>query len=297
MGRSILLSIPDLMFLFVLVLVVRLVLHLVKIFFVEIAEGRIVFENLAPEAALPTYRLVRILILAFAVVVAYPYIPGSNSGAFKGVSLFLGVLFSLGSSSILGNIMAGYSMIYRRAFRIGDRIRVGDVLGDVTQSRLLVTTVRTPKNEEVVIPNSVILSTDVVNYSSLARRDGLILHTKVTIGYGTPWRQVEGMLLDAAARTPGLLREPPPFVLQTALGDFAVTYEINVYCDAPQRMAALYNELHRRILDVFNEYGVQIMTPAYEGDPEQPKIVPREQWHAAPARPDDAPPAEVQHGT
>ena len=124
-----------------------------------------------------------------------------------------------------------------------------------------------------------------MNFSSLAHERGLILHTTVGIGYETPWRQVEAMLIEAAGRTPGLLREPPPFVLQKSLGDFCVTYEINVYCDAPQRMAVLYTELHRTILDVFNEYGVQIMTPAYEGDPDRPKVVPKEQWYAAPAQP------------
>jgi small-conductance mechanosensitive channel len=149
--------------------------------------------------------------------------------------------------------------------------------------RLVVTHLRTAKNEEVVVPNSKILADEIVNYSTLARDQGLILHTTVNIGYGTPWRQVEAMLLEAARRTPGLAAEPPPFVLQKSLGEFAVTYEINVPCGEPPQMPRLYSELHRRILDVFNEYGVQIMTPAYEGDPEQPKVVPSEEWHRAPA--------------
>ena len=149
--------------------------------------------------------------------------------------------------------------------------------------RLQVTHVRTIKNEEVIIPNSTILNNEVVNYSSLARTRGLILHTTVGIGYETPWRQVEAMLLLAAERTLGLLREPAPFVRQLALGDFAVTYEINGYCDNPQAIAAIYTELHRNILDIFNEHGVQIMTPAYEGDPEAPKVVPKDQWFVAPA--------------
>jgi small-conductance mechanosensitive channel len=227
---------------------------------------------------------VRILVVALAVVVAYPYIPGSNSEAFKGVSLFMGIIFSLGSSSLIGNLIAGYSMTYRRAFKLGDRVRIGQHVGEVSQMRLMVTHLRTPKNEEVVVPNSVILGAEVVNYSSLAREQGLILHTTVGIGYETPWRQVEAMLLEAATRTKGLLSQPPPFVLQTLLGDFCVTYEINAYCDTPHSMAGLYAELHRNILDVFNEYGVQIMTPAYENDTEQPKIVPVDQWYAAPAQ-------------
>jgi small-conductance mechanosensitive channel len=175
-------------------------------------------------------------------------------------------------------------MTYRRAFKIGDRVKIGSHVGEVDRMRLLVTHLRTPKNEDVVVPNSEILGAEVINYSSLARERGLILHTTVGIGYDTPWRQVEAMLLESAARTPGLLRDPKPFVLQTQLGDFAITYEINVYTDTPHVMMALYTALHRNILDVFNEYGIQIMTPAYEGDPEQPKVVPKDQWYTAPAR-------------
>jgi small-conductance mechanosensitive channel len=215
--------------------------------------------------------------------VAYPYIPGSGSGAFKGVSLMVGVLFSLGSSSIVANLIAGYSMIYRRAFRVGDRIRINDHIGDVIAIRALVTSLRTPKNEEIIIPNSEILNNPILNYSAMAREGALILHTTVGIGYEVPWRQVEAMLLMAAERTEGLRRDRPAFVLQTSLGDFCVVYEINVYCDSAQRMAPLYTALHQNIQDVFNEYGVQIMTPAYEGDPETPKVVPPERWHERPA--------------
>jgi small-conductance mechanosensitive channel len=151
--------------------------------------------------------------------------------------------------------------------------------------RLLVTNLRTPKNEEIVIPNSVILNGSITNYSTLAREGLLFLHTTVGIGYETPWRQVEAMLIEAARRTEGLLPEPPPFVLQKSLGDFAITYEINAACREANIMGFIYTRLHRNILDIFNEHGVQIMTPAYEGDPEQPKVVPKERWHAAPAEP------------
>jgi small-conductance mechanosensitive channel len=185
------------------------------------------------------------VVVAFALVVAYPYIPGSRSAAFQSISIFLGVMFSIGSSSFIANIIAGYSMTYRRAFRLGDRIRVGDVFGDVTEIRLQVTHVRSIKNEEIVIPNSTLLNSNVVNYSALARRHGLILHTTVGIGYETPWRQVEAMLLMAAERTPGLAPAPAPFVLHSSLDDFCVTYEINVYCDAPTQMIPLYTRLHQ----------------------------------------------------
>ncbi len=276
---------PNLVFLVVLFVAVRYLLKLVRLFFSRLADGTVVLPEFEAEWAWPTYRLARLLLVAFALIVAYPYIPGSESGAFKGVSIFIGVLFSLGSSSLIGNLIAGYSMTYRRTFKVGDRIKVGEYIGDVEQRRLLVTYLRTPKNEEVVIPNSLILNGEVVNYSALAQQPGLILHTTVGIGYETPWRQVEAMLVEAALRTPGLLPEPPPFVLQKGLEDFSVTYEINAYCHKPQAMNRIYTDLHRNILDLFNEYGVQIMTPAYEMDPKSPKVVPRDQWYAAPAKP------------
>jgi small-conductance mechanosensitive channel len=284
-GTGVVATIPDLSFIVVLVLVTRVALKVMRIVFDGVASGTVTFKGFDPEWAGPTYRLIRILIWALAVVVAYPYIPGSRSGAFKGISLFMGVIFSLGSSSVIGNVIAGYSLAYRRAFRIGDLVKIGSNTGRVEQIRLMVTHLRTLKNEEIIVPNSTILASDVVNYSSTGRDNGLILHTTVGIGYETPWRQVEAMLLEAASRTPGLRSEPAPFVLQTALGDFCVTYEINVYCNTPQDMLFLYAELHRNILDVFNEYGVQIMTPAYIADPAEPKVVEKEQWYAAPARP------------
>ncbi len=285
LGLGLLETIPKLVFLLVLYLLTRYVLKMIKLYFHSVADGRIVLPEFDADWAWPTYRLVRLLLVAFAVIVAYPYIPGSGSEAFKGVSLFIGVIFSLGSSSVIGNVIAGYTMTYRRAFKVGDRVKIGDYLGDVETVRVLVTYLRTPKNEVVAIPNSSILNGEVVNYSTLAKQQGLILHTTVGIGYETPWRQVEAMLLQAAERTPGLLREPSPFVRHNSLGDFCVVYEINVYCAEPQLMGLLYTELHRNILDVFNDYGVQIMTPAYEGDPEQAKLVPRDQWYAAPAKP------------
>jgi small-conductance mechanosensitive channel len=277
---------PKLVFLAVFVFITRYALKLIRLFFDAVASGAVALGSFAPEWAAPTYKLVRILVVALALVVAYPYIPGAESDAFKGVSLFIGVVFSLGSSSFIGNVVAGYSMTYRQTFRVGDIVKIGEHVGAVEAAGLMVTRLRTPKNEEVIVPNSQILGADVVNFSTLAKRGGLILHTNVGIGYETPWRQVEAMLLAAADRTDGLLKDPKPFVLQKALGDFAVTYEINVHSDTPALMPRLYTALHRNILDVFNEYGVQIMTPAYEGDPEQPKIVPREAWYQAPAKHD-----------
>jgi small-conductance mechanosensitive channel len=188
-------------------------------------------------------------------------------------------------------MIAGYMMTYRRAFKVGDRVQIGDAIGEVIETRLQVTHLRSFKNEELVIPNSQILGSQVMNYSSLARTRGLILHTEVGIGYETPWRQVEAMLLEAAGRTTGLATEPKPFILEKKLGDFAVTYELNVYCNNVPAIMQLYSELHRNILDVFNEYGVQIMTPAYEGDPPEPKVVAPKDWYTSPASP-PAKPAE-----
>ena len=284
MGWGVANAVPNLFFLAILFVITRWALKVIHMFFAAVGRGEVDLSGFEKEWADPTYKLLRVAVVALALVVAYPYIPGSGSEAFKGISIFIGIVFSLGSSSTIANIIAGYTMTYRRAFRMGDRVKISGVLGDVIEMRLQVTHLRTIKNEEVIIPNSTILNNEVVNYSSLARTRGLILHTTVGIGYETPWRQVEAMLLLAADRTAEIKREPAPFVRQLALGDFAVTYEINVYCDNAQAMGRIYTGLHENILDVFNEHGVQIMTPAYEGDPEEPKVVPKEQWFSAPAR-------------
>ena len=286
-GTAFLNAVPNLIFLAILILVTWYVLKLIRVFFLGIDTGAITLSGFEAAWAKPTYRLVRFAVIAFALVAAYPYIPGSDSQAFKGVSLLVGVVFSLGSTSLIGNMISGYSMAYRRLFKNGDRVKIGNHIGDVEETRLMVTYLRTIKNELVAVPNSSIINEEVVNYSALAHKEGLILHATVGIGYQTSWRQVEGMLIHAAERTPGLLREPKPFVMEKELGEFAITYEINAYCDNPQAMERLYAALYASILDVFNEYGVQIMTPAYIADPPQAKIVPRDQWYAAPAQPRD----------
>jgi small-conductance mechanosensitive channel len=281
--------IPDFIFLVVLFVIVRYTLRVIRLFFLNLEEGRIRFRDFDPEWAQPTFRLLRTFVVLLSLVIAYPYIPGSDSNAFKGLSVFMGVVLSLGSSSLIGNVIAGYTMTYRKAFRVGDRIKVGEYFGEVLEIRMLITRLRSPKNEEVIIPNSEILSREVINYSTLADTRGLVVHTTVGIGYETPWRQVEAMLVEAAEKTEGTLREPAPFVLQKLLGDFAVTYEINVYCGNPTRSHLVYSSLLRNILDVFNHYGVQIMTPNYERDPEMPKIVPEDQWFTAPAKKETLP--------
>jgi len=277
-------ALPKIFFLVIFFFVVRYILKATRMFFIGIDRGRIEVKNFEREWGVPTYKIVRLLIISFALVIAYPYIPGSSSEAFKGISIFLGVIFSLGSSSVLANIVAGYTITYRRAFKIGDYVSINELTGEVTGRSTLVTRLRSLKNEEIVIPNSIVLNSNVTNYSTEAVSNGLILHTTVGIGYEVPWRQVEAMLLLAAERTKGIRYEPKPFVLQKSLWDFAVIYELNVYCDDVKHMMQLYSDLHRNILDVFNEHKVQIMTPNYVQDTEQPKIVPTDKWYIAPAK-------------
>ncbi|ANA40307.1 mechanosensitive ion channel protein [Geobacter anodireducens] len=254
---------PNLFFIAVIVVIAYFISRLMKVIIGEIGKGTISIPGFYPEWAEPTYKICRFLVIAFAVTVAFPYLPGSESPAFKGISIFLGVLFSLGSTSAVANVVAGIIITYMRAYHIGDRIKVGDTVGDVVEKNLLITRLRTIKNVDVTIPNSLLLSSHVLNYSSSAQEYGLILNTSVTIGYDTPWRQVHELLISAARRTEHVLELPEPFILQTALNDFYVTYELNAYTDKPNRMANLYSQLHQNIQDTFNEAGVEIMSPHY----------------------------------
>jgi small-conductance mechanosensitive channel len=177
--------------------------------------------------------------------------------------LFLGVLVSLSSSSALANIIAGTILTYTRAFRVGDVVRIGETFGEVTIKRLLVTHVRTPKNVVVSIPNALVLAAQVLNYTTLARERGLVAHTSVTIGYDAPWSEVHELLIAAALKTEGVREDPCPFVLQTALNDFSVTYEINAFVAAPLRLPEIQSAVHANIQECFNEAGVEIMSPNY----------------------------------
>jgi small-conductance mechanosensitive channel len=262
-GAAIVASLPDLFVIAVVVFITRYFIKLARFFFDEVEKGRVVLPGFYADWAGPTYKIVRFFILAFALTVAFPFIPGSKSEAFKGVSIFLGVLFSLGSTSTISNVMAGLSITYMRAFQVGDRVRIGDTVGDVIDQTLLVTHLRTIKNEDVTVPNAMVLNAHIVNYSARAREEGLILHTAVTIGYDAPWRTVHELLIEAARKTPCILVTPAPFVLQTALNDFYVTYELNAHTDDPQQMVNTYSALHRYIQDTFNEAGVEIMSPHY----------------------------------
>lgn len=284
-GNATIREIPNLFFVLVVIVLTRYALKFVKVLFQRLDDGTITISGFYPDWAMPTYRIVRILGIAFAAVMAYPYIPGSDSEAFKGVSIFLGVLVSLGSSAVVSNIVAGLTMVYMRSFKVGDRVKIADFVGYVTNTRLQVTHLRTVKNEEIIVPNSKIINSEVINFSSLARELGLILHTEVRIGYQAPWRQVHALLLLAAERTEGILSNPAPFIRQKSLGNLYVTYELNVYTDNPPEMGRIYNDLHTNIQDAFNEYDVEIMSPNYESDRAERTVVPKDRWYAAPAAP------------
>jgi len=264
--------IPNLFYIAVIVAVTYYLLRLIRLFFEGLERGTLVVPGFYREWAIPTFKIVRFLVLAFALIVVFPYLPGSGSDAFKGVSVFFGVLLSLGSAGAIGNIVAGIVITYMRPFDLGDRVKIADTVGDVIERTLLVTRIRTPKHVEVSVPNAMVLSSHIINYSAAALEGGVILHTTVTIGYDTPWRQVHELLLGAAATTEGLLAEPRPFVLQIALSDFYVEYELNAYTEQPNLMPRIYSDLHQHIQDAFQAAGVQIMSPNYENDPPAPKI-------------------------
>ena len=251
---------PNIFFILVITVCTWYVIRFSRFLFHEVEKQNIALPGFYPDWALPSFKITRFLIIAFAVVVAFPYLPGSDSPAFKGVSVFLGVLFSLGSSSAIANVVAGTILTYMRAFNVGDRVKIADTMGDVIEKTLLVTRVRTAKNADITIPNSMVLGSHIINYSSSAQ---LILHTTVTIGYDVPWRQVHELLIAAARATDRIMVDPKPFVLQTALNDFSVSYELNAYTDAPSSMASVYSALHANIQDRFNEAGVEIMSPHY----------------------------------
>jgi len=254
---------PNLLFVIFISLLIRGAIRLVKLFFRQIEEGKIVFKNFPAEWADPTYKISRLLLIAFGLVVVFPYLPASDSAAFTGVSVFVGVLFSLSSSSAISNAIAGVVLTYTGAFRLGDRVKLGDTFGDIIETSMLATRVRTIKNEDITIPNSLVLGSAMTNYSRQASSMGLILHTSVTIGYEAPWRQIHGLLIDAALATPEILATPRPFVWQTALNDFYVTYEINAYTANARDMVNTYAVLHANIQDTFFAAGVEIMSPHY----------------------------------
>jgi small-conductance mechanosensitive channel len=283
LGDSFLEALPGLMIVVLIVLIARTLVQVLSRLFAVAERGEFQTRLLDPVTAATTRRILVFLLWVVAVVVAYPYIPGSQSLAFKGVTVFAGVIVSLGSSNLVNQIFSGLVLIYSHAIRARDYVRVGEIEGTVLDIGLCVTRVQTVKNEEVHIANSVLLGTATINYSQLAKSAGVLLAVKVTIGYSTPWRQVHALLLQAASRTPGLAAQPAPFVFQAALSDFYVEYELNACLEVPERRVWVLSDLQTQIQDAFNEYGVQIMSPHYLADPPAPQVVPKSNWSPPPA--------------
>ena len=254
---------PNLFTIIVVLVVFRYVLKGLAFLKREIEREALKIPGFYPDWANPTYQIIRVLMFAFILVIIFPYLPGSDSPVFKGVSVFLGFLLTFGSAGSLSNVIAGLVLTYMRSFKIGDRVKIGDVTGDIIEKSLLVTRIRTIKNEVITLPNSIIMNSHSINYSSSSQNIGLILHTTVTIGYDAPWRKVHELLNDAAAATDLILKEPAPFVLQTSLDDFFVSYQLNAYTSEPNKQATIYSQLHQNIQDKFNEAGVEIMSPHY----------------------------------
>lgn len=255
--------IPDLFTILVICYAVKYLIRGVAYLAREIDQERLKITGFYPDWAMPTYHIARFLLYSFMIAMIYPYLPGANTGAFQGISVFVGIIVSLGSSTVIGNIIAGLVITYMRPFKLGDRIKLNDTTGNVIEKTPLVTRIRTPKNEVITIPNSFIMSSHTVNYSSSARNYGLIIHSEVTIGYDAPWRQVHQLLIDAALATPGVQSEPKPFVLETSLSDWYPVYQINAYIIDADKLAQNYSDLHQQIQDAFNAAGVEIMSPHY----------------------------------
>ena len=284
-GMGILRALPDLLYVLLIFVVTRFVVRVVRVFFEGVQAGRVHVGWVDETTARPTERLLTAIIWLFALVAAYPYLPGSGSEAFKGIGVFVGLMLSIGASGIVNQAVSGLMLMYTRALRPGEFVQIGDTEGTVTSVGFLATRIETLRHELINIPNSVIASTVTRNYSRLAGEGGIRLATKVTIGYDTPWRQVQAMLQIAAERTSIVVKDPPPRVVQTALQDFYVEYTLLVTVMNPAQKFVALNELHGHIQDVFNENGVQIMSPNYEADPAQAKVVPKGKWFEPPAAP------------
>ncbi len=297
MGRSFLAYIPKLFTIIVIVFVFRTILKYMRIFARRVELGRIKIHGFYPDWANTTFSLVRILIIALGIVMVFPYLPGAQSEVFKGVSVFIGIIFSIGSTSVVGNLVAGLVLTYMRPFKIGDRIKIGDVEGEIVEKTFFVIRIKTPKNEYITLPNANVLNAHIVNYNRSLDDGGVILFTEVTIGYDVPWRKVHDLLSEAAAQTEYIEEKPEPFVLQKRLDDFSVAYQINGYSKRPLYKDLVVSLLHQKIQDIFAEAGVEILSPTYmatrdgndstipkDDTPDKPKSTPDQP--EKPAKPD-----------
>lgn len=284
-GDALVEALPGLGVVIAILVLTRITVRLLGYVLSRVEKGELELPFFDQDTAGTTRKLLTVLLWLFALAMIYPYLPGSNTEAFKGLSVVLGLMVSLGASGVVSQFASGLILIYSRSLKVGEYVSVAGEEGTVQAIGLFATRIHTNMREEISIPNSVLVSQSVKNYSRLAAGGGVISSVQLTIGYATPWRQVEAMLLEAAHRTRGVRQEPAPFVFQTALSDFYVEYSLRVSLDEPAQRARILDELNSHILDVFNEYGVQITSPHYEGDPAELQVVPPANWYAAPARP------------
>lgn len=279
-GQGLLKQLPGLIVVVVIVALAQAAVQASNTLFRAVSRRQLQLSMIHPETASATRRLVALAIWAFAVVAAYPYLPGSQSEAFKGLSVLLGAMVTLGSSGVVNQLMSGLVLVYSRALRVGDHVVIGQgadaVEGVVQQVGGLATKLVNVRNEEITIPNAVLMSNAIKNYSRLSGSSGTLFSTRISIGYDAEWRQVHALMLQAAARTPGLRVEPKPYVLQRALSDFYVEYELLAHLDRPLQRLQVLSHLHENLQDCFNEAGVQIMSPHFMLQPAQSVMARRE---------------------
>jgi small-conductance mechanosensitive channel len=278
-------ALPGILEVFIIFTIARWIAHIGKAFFNQVATGRMRIPWMDPDMAQATQRIFSAFVWIFAVVVAYPYIPGSSTEAFKGISVFFGLVISLGSTGIINQVISGLFVVYSKALKTGEWVRVNEIEGEVLEVGLLAAKIRTIEGQEVTIPNSVLVGTLTTNYTRLGYPDGMIASTTVTIGYDAPWRQVHALLLLAAERTTNIRKQPEPYVLQRQLSDFYPEYTLIVRLGEQKMRIETLSNLHSNIQDAFNEFGVQIMSPHYMVQPERSVVIPRSKWHQSPSAP------------
>nr|MBL8412396.1 mechanosensitive ion channel [Dechloromonas sp.] len=283
LGAGAISAVPGLLSVAVILFLTKATNDVVANIFSSVDQGSAVIPGIHKDTAKATRRLVGILIWGLGIAIAYPYLPIAESNAFKGLSVMFGFMLTLGSAGLVTQMMSGLVLIYARALKVGDFVSIGEVMGVVKEMGMLSTKIINMRNEEITIPNAVLVGNPIKNFTSAGGERGALVSTKVTIGYDAPWRQVHAMLVSAAQRTSGLRREPTPYVLQRALQDFYVEYELFAYVDRPLDRILILSELHANIQDEFNTHGVQIMSPHFVLQPRNNVVVPREQWFAEPA--------------
>jgi small-conductance mechanosensitive channel len=284
-GEGMVVAVPGLLTIGVILFITKAANDVAGNVFANVYQGRSLIPGVHRDTAHATRRLLGVLIWGVGIAIAYPYLPVADSDAFKGLSVMFGFMLTLGSAGIVTQLMSGLVLIYSRALKVGDFVSIGEVTGVVKEMSVLSTKIINMRNEEVTIPNAVLVNNPIKNFTGAAGERGALVSTTVTIGYDTPWRQVHAMLIHAAEQTSGLRTEPKPFVIQKALQDFYVEYELYAYVDRPLERIQILSELHSRIQDEFNTYGVQIMSPNFVLQPKNNVVVNKENWFAEPADP------------